>query len=397
MKRLLALLLLAGLLLCSTGCLSAQSLERYGYVLAIGFDRGEQLPYSVTLLIQKTQTDSESQNNSGFLLVKAECNNLLEGIATLSAGLPLQVNLSRTAMIVVEIGLLMEQGQTQAIFDLPFSRLYIRYNTALFASISPAYDMLEGLSNELDPNPSRINMNIGSYSQKTGLIPLAHLSLLVEALDGQTYDLALPLCGITSEEGGKLATRDSVGTYEYAYIGGSLALESEMKTSLAGAALLRDGLMVGFLDGQNVQLLLMATGDFQEGRRLMQAPDGKQITVYLSADQRPKTNFSLVNGQARAHMTIPISVYVETAKKIESSDQEVAAAIERALTRDMAALFDCCRKLGSDVMGFGKHAVSQFQTVRAWEEFNWRNAYMQMDAQFLFEVKLLHRIDAGLE
>ncbi len=397
MKRLLALLLLAAVLLCNTGCLNAQSLERYGYVLAIGFDKGEQLPYSVTLLIQKTQTSSESQNNSGFLLIKAECNSLLDGIETLSAALPLQIDLSRTAMIVVEIELLLEPGQTQTLFDLPFSRLHIRYNTALFASISPAYDTLEGLSNELDPNVSRISMNVGSVSHKTGLIPLAHLSLLFEAMDGQTYDLALPLCGANSEEGGRLAKRDSVGTREYAYIGGSLALKSEMKATLGGAALLRDGRMVGFLDGQNVQLLMMATGDFREGRRLMEIPDGRQVTVYLTADRRPKTKVSFVNGQARARMTIPISAYTETIKSIEAPKHEVEAAIEQSLTQDMEALFACCRKLGSDVMGFGKYAVQQFHTTHAWEAFNWRNAYMQMDAQFEFEIKLHHLEETELE
>lgn len=389
MKRALSALLAIALLTGCTGCLAARSLERYGYVLAIGFDRGEQLPYSVALLLERTQTESESQNNGGFLAVKAECRTLLEGIETLSAGLPLATNTSRTGMIVVSVALLNDAAFLHSLAALPYSRLYIRYNTSLFASLSPAYDTLAGLSNELDPNLSRIETNLASYSEDTGLIPMAHLAMLIEALNGQTYDLSLPLCGVTSEDGTRL-TRDSVGMREYAYIGGSLAIKSEMETSLAGAALLDGGRMVGVLDGQNVQLLTMALGTFCRGRRLLTLPRGDTVPIYLRAKKSPQTVLTFSGGQARAVMTISLDADVEASAHIDATEAELVAAVETALTQEIEQLFACCRALGSDAMGFGRHAVKRFRSARAWEAFDWKRAYREMEADFIFDVHLPH-------
>lgn len=379
--------------LCCTGCLEAVSLERYGYVLAIGFDKGEILPYNVTLLMQKTQSDSESQNSSGFLVAQTECENLLDGIDTISAGLPLQVDFARTAMLVIQTDLLLDPAMSEDIFELPMARLMIRFNVELFASIGKAYDTLEGLSNELDPNLSRIVQNINAYSENTGLIPLAHLSMMLEALHGQAFDVALPLCGVNSQEGQTLVTRDSVGPRDYAYVGGSLIIKSEMKTSLAGAALLRDGQMVGYLDGQNVQLLMLATGSFKKGRRRILGPEGEMLSIYMTAQQKPEISFSLIGGAANATVTIPLSIHVEMPKTLEGDAQEgVVEAVAQSLQTETQELFLCCQGLGSDVMGFGKQAVKHFRTAKAWEAFDWRAAYGRMEAQFIYDVRLQHEV-----
>ena len=66
MKRLVALLLVLALL-PAAGCMSAHSLDRYGYVLGVGFDEGEKLPLRVTLVLQNTMSEgSDSQTNSGI-------------------------------------------------------------------------------------------------------------------------------------------------------------------------------------------------------------------------------------------------------------------------------------------------------------------------------------------
>lgn len=391
MKRLLALILALSIASICSGCLTADSPEHFGYVLAIGFDRGEKLPYSISFLVQKTKTDSESQNNSGFLLVKAECRTLLEAAETLSGSLPLEINFARAALIVVELSLLTSPGSITELLDVPVSRLRIRYNALVLASVSPAYDTLEGLSNELDPNIGRICVNMDAYSDRTGYIPLTNLSSLFEAMEGELFDAMLPLTGVVKENRTQLPSRDSVGTREYAYIGGDLNVESTMKTSLAGAALLQGDRMVGFLDGQNVQLAMMATGDFQQGRRRIHDGKGQIMTVFLRANARPKIQFSL-HPTPKASVTIPLFAYIESPKEPGLSEPLAIEAIEKALTSDMAALFDCCKALRCDTLGFGKQAVRCFHTASDWEAYRWKNAYVNLDAQFSFKITLLHAI-----
>ncbi len=393
-KRIPALVLALILLtLCCTGCLDAVSLERYGYVLAIGFDKGEILPYNVTLLLQKTQTDSESQNSSGFLVVQMECQNLLDGIDTISAGLPLQVDFARTAMMVIQTDLLLDPATSKDIFELPMDQLMIRFNVELFASVGKACDALEGLSNELDANLSRIMQNLSTYSEGTGLIPLTHLSVMLEALHGKAYDVALPLCGITGEEGQTLVKQDSVGQRDYAYVGGSLIIKSEMKTSLAGAALLRDGQMVGYLDGQNVQLLMLTTGAFRKGRRQIAGPNGEPLSIYMIAIQRPQTHFTLAGQTAKATVTIPLLIHVDMPASLSQDMKDsVEQSVAQSLQTETEKLFLCCQRLGCDVMGFGKQAVKHFRTTQAWEAFDWRAVYQRMEVQFVYDVRLRHDV-----
>lgn len=393
-KRCLALLLSVALCICCLGCLNAESLEHYAYVLAIGFDKGELLPYRVTLLLQKTTSESDTQNSSGFVSTQAECRTLLECMETLSGGLPLRLDFARTNMLVISTDLLTQPNVVQNILDLPLTRLRIRYHLPLFAAIGKASDALDGLSNELDPDLSRTVLNIGNYSQKTGLVPSLFLSTIQEALKGQAFDVTLPLCGVTSDQVMRLQTRDSVGNREYAYIGGSLAIQSDMKTSLSGAALLKNGQMVGYLDGQNVQLLLMATGKFTEGRRQIPGPGGKLLSVYLRAEKKPKTTFSLTGNAARANVTIPLLMFVELPQTGGiGTDDTIIRFAEQSLTADTEALFACCRRLGCDAMGFGKQAVQSFHSGEAWEAFDWRAAYAGLEASFTYEIRLLHGVN----
>lgn len=389
MKRFVALLLLFTLL-PSAGCMNAHSLDRYGYVLAIGFDEGETLPLRVTLVLQNTLSESgDSQTNSGFTLVTAECRSLFEAIETVSASLPFQLDLARTAFIVVSAKLAQRDGGVSELLNMSLSRLHIRYNANLFISVGDAHDALAGLSNKLDPSLSKIQVNFGEYAKMTGLIPMANVTTLFEAmLPKSTYDVVIPLCGVTPENANTPLIGDSIGGSEYAYIGGSLLVKSSMKTGLAGAAVLSDGRMSGFIDGQRVQLLLMALGEFAFGRMHFALPDGTILSVQLHAKEKPVTAFSIENG-AHAHMTIPLVAYVESPERLNGvTADELTRLLEDDLTGKMRELFLGCQKLNADTFAFGRHAVRCFRSTGAWEAFDWKAAYRTMDATFTFTIEL---------
>ena len=387
MKRLVALLMLL-LLLPSAGCMNAHSLDRYGYVLSIGFDEGETLPLRITLMLQNTLSEgNDSQTNSGFTLVTAECRGLFEAIETISANLPFQLDLARTAFIVVSAKLAMRDGGVAELLNMSLSRLHIRYNANLFISVGDAHDALAGLSNKLDPSLSKMQVNFGEYAEMTGLIPMTNVTTLFETmLPKSTYDAVIPLCGVTPEKAGKPLVGDSVGGSEYAYIGGSLLVESSMKTGLAGAAILSDGRMVGFIDGQRVQLLLMALGEFTYGRTHCTLPDGATLSVQLHAKEKPVTAFSIANG-AHARVTIPLVAYVESPERLSGiGEEEISRLLEDDLSKKMRELFVGCQKRNADTFAFGRHAVRCFRSVSAWEAFDWKAAYRTMDAAFVFTV-----------
>ncbi|MEG1524007.1 MAG: Ger(x)C family spore germination C-terminal domain-containing protein [Clostridia bacterium] len=389
MKKILSFIVACAIAIPSVGCLEAHSLDQYGYVMGIGFDKGEVLPYRITLMLQNMQMGSDEQKNGGFTLIDAECRNLFEAIETLSGSLPFQLDFARTALLVIESSLLQEEGGLERLLDLSLHHLLIRYNANVFVSLSSAYDAMGGLQNELDPNLSKMQQNFVAYSESTGLIPVTNLMMLSEEMTEKTHDPMLPVCGITHEEQKVTQGRDSVGETPYAYIGGSLLIKSGMKTELAGAALLSNGRMVGVLGGQNTQLLLMGNGTFQSGRMQLLDRKGNTVSVYFEKDGEMKVHLTLWP-MPRAIVTIPLTANIELPdRSIEESKERTQEMIAEQLAQGTQKVFACCQKHGADTFGFGKYAVKQFSRTVDWDRYDWKKAYQELNATFIYTVRLV--------
>lgn len=386
-KRFLALLIACCLLL--TGCLEGQSLDRYGYVIAIAYDLGEQLDYKITFMLQKPAKGESEQSSGSFVLVTAECNNLFEAIQTLSSSLPFELNFARTSFMVFSHPLLYTRGDVlDTQLDLSFAKLRIRYNIQLFVSLTSAKDALNGLENEFYSSVTKLQSNFVSYADETGWIPITNTSLLDEAISDKTFDAILPLMGV-SEDALTRAVGDSVGGRSYAYIGGRMLTDTKMKTGLAGAAILSGGEMVGILDGRHVQLVRMANGEFQNGRVQMMTDDGKPISVSLRQTKKPSRKLELGN-PARGKVEVYLRADIELPQSdLGYTNEELEGMIEDELSAAYPPLFAACRELNADVFGFGRLAKGKFSLAADWENFDWKSAYRTMEAAFSVEVDLV--------
>lgn len=387
-KRMLPAILL--IVLLAPGCVKPRTIDSFGYILAVGFDLGEQLPYQITLMLQKTGGESKENQKSGFELISAECGSLYEAIDTLTASLPFQLDFARTSMFVFSVPLLTERRDAmEELTDVSFPRLRIRDNVHLFVSLGTAYDALKGFENAFDANISKLQTNFIAYSREMGLIPTANLAMLAESKSGKTFDIVLPVIGV-SEKNTLRAIRDCVGERRYSYIGGQMLTDSAMKSGISGSALFCMDQLVGILDGQNTQLLLMTTGEFHSGRVRLVAPNGQTVSVYLKTLEKPRRRLTL---GASPHLTVSMMFQADvetpqTGLNLEAEElrQWIAASIEDA----MPPLFFALREMGADSMGVGKEAVKQFSSTRAWEKFDWTRVYQKMDASFSVTVQIVH-------
>lgn len=386
-RKLIAAGMALALLLPLNGCLNGRSLDQFGYVIGLGFESGDTEPYRVTLMLQKTNLENNAQSGGGFTLVTAECRNLFEAIDTVSAKLPYLLDFSRVMLLIVEDRLLYEEGVLDRLMNISYAKLHIRYNVNLFVSLGSAEETMRGLENELDPNLSRLQANFNTYSKTTGLTPIANIAALHEAINSKAYDLVVPLCGMAKEP--VRITLDSVGQEPYAYVGGSLLVNSEMTTGIAGSALLCDGTMCGILSGQNTQLLLMATGAFHTGRMQLENPDGEGISVWFRAEEQPKIR--LLRAAHRAEISISLIAEVEMPEtNFRYDSSQLSQCMEQQLIERLARLYQTCRDTGSDAFCLGKYAIREFRDTASWEAYDWASEYKTVDARFTVEIKLTH-------
>ena len=113
MRRLI-LICLCCLLLC--GCLSKGDPSEDAFVLAFGIERGATYPYRFALMIAMPKGGEENAAMD-TKVIAVEARTLHEAIEAQSAALPLHLNFSRTALILISESLL-QDGKLQELFDL---------------------------------------------------------------------------------------------------------------------------------------------------------------------------------------------------------------------------------------------------------------------------------------
>lgn len=393
-KRCLMLSMLLLFSACFSGCLQDTGIDQYAYVTAIGFDRGEHLPYKFSCMLHRVDYESGERRLAGTELVSSEGSSIFEAINTLSASLPLQLSFVRTVLLVAEHSLLSDGTFLRQLIDTALPSLFIRYNASMYVSLCSAEQVLRGLHTELDPGLVKMQENFLTYSRDTGLIPMASLMKISESLIDGAFDVALPLCGVVSDAPGGM--QDSVGDEPYAYLGGNLHTVTDMDTEIAGAAIFSDGKLVGILNGQNTQLLQMAVGDFDRAYVRFGSVSGTEVDILLKRVKKTEIHLSH-GGQPTVTFRIFLSAYVEQPdgfSGVETNDIE--AWIRSVLEQRYQRLFAACRALDADVFGIGTETALWTASAADAEQLDMKTLYANTEAIFDIDVTLVHAADSAL-
>lgn len=370
------------------GCLQDKGIDQYAYVSAIGFDRGEKLPYKFTCMLHRVDFESGERRLAGTEIITAEGSSLFEAINTLSASLPLQLSFVRTVLLVAEHSLLYDGAFLEQLINTALPSLFIRYNANMFVSLSSAEQVLRGLHTELDPGLAKMQENFLTYSKDTGLIPMTNLMKISESMTDGAFDLALPLCGVVSDDAGGM--QDSVGEEPYAYLGGNLHTVTDMDTEVVGAAIFSDGKMVGILNGQNTQLLQMAVGDFDRAYIRFGEADGQEVDILLKRKKPTKIKLGQ-EGHPIVTISIGISAYIVQPDRLSNLRAEEAEAwIRSVLEQRYQRLYAVCRSLGSDVFGIGTETALRCRTANQLRQLDVKKIYAETDAVFDIDVTLVN-------
>lgn len=389
MKRAPLLILAVLLALAAGGCLKTNAVDESGYVLAIGFDPGETFAYRITFAVQKLSAESSEPRTDGFTLFSAEAETLFQAIETVSGSAPYQLSFVRTSILIFDRKLLEETGRLSALMNTAMEQLRIRYNANTFVALDGAKKVLEGLNSRESPQSiDKLQEHFSAYARDTGLLPQVTFLMLYQGLRQPTSDAIVPLMG-TNEDIRQLGTADSVGATDYAYLGGRTATQTLLQTGIAGSALMRADQLVGILSGQNTQLLMMATGEFETGDIQFSIPDGSGVaTVSVRMETAPKTELVLAEPPT-AFVKIRLEADLMHPEVLERiANQELEAHLSRFLEWQLQDVFLTCRRLGSDAFGFGKLAVKQFTSVSEWESYDWKAHFARMEARFEVDVVL---------
>lgn len=436
LRKLFSLFFAMGLCLLCAGCLQARSLDTYGYVVCIGVDKSEQPPFDVTFAVQKIGGQEESPQSQGFTLATVGCTNLFEAMDLASGTLPYELNLSRTQMIVIGESLA-QSGAWSEFLDISSDTLHLRHDADLIIAKDKAMDFIAGLKNSIEPVIDKIRFDFLQDTATLGYIPTCNLFRCEEALLGQYFDPVIPYGAFSEnvtddaqlskamQEGKKISelsesdqqggtqsgqngqsgqdaqaasgllmpqtNLDSVSispTHEYHYTPEQLPRQGGLKSVLMGSALFDGKKMVGYLDGQHTQLLLMALDEFERGRIYMNDPDGQVMSVLLLRRNAAKHQLTL-GDEPKAEIKIDLEVMIEMPSSIVGKDStQLTRYIADFLERELEAVFASCQSLNADAFGLGKLAAKQLKSIGQWESFSFKERYPHIDMTFDVAVRL---------
>ncbi len=232
MKRIVALLLLLALLPLG-GCLGGVSLDKYGYVLDLGVERGDVMPYRFVFLLNEDTAGSgeEGEDRGRVSMVSAEERSLFAAVDALSGALSAQLSFERTTLLAFSRELA-EAGEMEKIMEGALSRLKIRQNVRVVVVEDQMQEAFRGLISQGDPSMNRLKTNVKLLEENYGYVEDWGLSQVREAFENDTGDALLPYAGLT---GGPMVP-DMAGGEVYPYLGGSLLGEGQIMTSLCGSA-----------------------------------------------------------------------------------------------------------------------------------------------------------------
>ena len=380
--RRIALILSACMLLL--GCMQSKNIDEYAYVLNVGVERGTTMPYLVTLLVSVPggTEDTKVENT----VISAEARSFSEAYETLNAAYPSRLSFARASLLAVGEDLAKDGAQT-AFLDVAFGKPDLWPNLRIVVVKPPVRDVFEGWLTEADPSLRKIKTAVGDLSAESGMTADAGYSAYLEAIGDKRIDAMTAYAG-ANEYG---LTPDLLGGETYPYVGGSLLVESALKTSTAGSAIFDGDRMVGVLDGRHTMEVLMVTGAFRKGEMQFTMPDGETLRVALYRMRAPKIR--LEDGAAQVRLVLEADILEP--ERIQADRETLRSFLEEQLETELGSVFSALQRAGSDAMGFGRFRAEQFRSVSDWEACDWKSEYRTLPAAFSVTVMLSH--DPGRE
>ena len=376
MRRIPLILLLCTMLL---GCMQSKNIDEYAYVLNVGVERGTTMPYLVTVLISVPGGTEDTKVEN--VVVTAEARSFSEACETLNAAYPSRLSFARASLLAIGEDLAKDGAQT-AFLDFAFGKPDLWPNLRTVVVKPPIRDVFEGWITEADPSLRKIKTAVGDLANESGTAADIGYSTYLEAISDKRFDAILAYAG-ENEYG---LQSDLVGGEAYPYVGGSLLIESALKTSTAGSAVFDGDRMVGVLDGRHTMETLMVTDAFRKGVMCFSLPDGSMFNVTLYRMRVPKIRIK--NGKATVELFLEADI-IEPAH-VSTDREELKESIKEQLESELSAVLSALQRAGSDAMGFGRFRAKQFRTALEWEACNWKGEYRSLSVTFSVTLMLSH-------
>ncbi len=361
------------------------SIDELAYVVAIGFDVGENSNLKISFQInmpssaKEQSSGGESSESSSSVINTVECNSFDVGVSLLNSYLSKKVNMTHCKYLIFSEELA-SKGIGNYIYSLK-NNVEVRPTCNILISKCSANYFLENSKSVIDEVAAKY-FSLETSSEKntsyTEAITLKDFFCDLSDSFGSPYAILGSVNGLDSNNVG--GTNSSLDDKEYT------AKESDTGTQKnienLGLAVFKDDKLVGELSGLETITHLILSNRFQNATVNIPSPfnDSNYISLYIYS-AKSRNSVQILNG------TPYIKCNVNLEMKLLSSSQnanymtdENKKLIEEYTNSYFLAhinnyLYKTSKEFQADVCKFGKYAVRHFLTLNSWNNYDWLNKY----------------------
>ncbi|RFU66395.1 Ger(x)C family spore germination protein [Peribacillus saganii] len=387
MYRTLLLILVLLFTVCLAGCYDLKEVDQRAYVIAMGLDKSErENQLKITYIIANPEvgslvggsTDEPPQetitvHSSDFITAKNTANTVVSK----------QLTYEMLQIMVVSEELASRKDFIRWFYDTTKDR-EIRRDTYLAISKEDASEYLQNNKPQLETRPHKYFQFMITRGVETGMLPDSTFHRFYEITE-QDADLFLAIY-TTSKP-----AKDPPARHEDEYMAGEVNAKGDAnKTQFAGAAVFKEGVMIGKLNGQETRIasVLDETTDIKDVLSTIHDPFNKEyrLAVRILKKQNNEVTMNLEKSTPEIRIKVPLVVdvlsdrsmvdYTKDTRKREILRRQIKVDFEREynglIAKSQQEFKGCPFPLSLD-------ARKYFLTIKEYKNFDWMKTYPDMD------------------
>lgn len=392
-----------------SGYLHEQDINDLAYVIAIGFDVGNDDKLKLTFQISIPSGNSSGSSGGGgssssekgvsdTLNQTVECNSFNSGLNTANNIISKRLNLSHCKFIIFS-----EELASLGILDYIYTlenNIELRSNCNILVSTSTAEEFINSSTPILEHSTSKYYEIITTSSRYSGYTSNATLNSVYTSIVDDFSETSTMLGNVQKEEE---SSKDESSSSEESSSGEGGSSDGENSSGgnssssgqtsskdgmasdiiIGGMAVFKKDKLVGTLSKEETVPYLIVTDKLKECVVSIPSPfsEGNYIDLHIYDFSKTKNSVKLDSSgpQITTNVTLKSTILSNDFDFDSSSNEDIEKIISAASDYFKEQIMNyyekTAREFKSDITGLGKHAVYKFPTIDDWEEYNWSEKF----------------------
>ncbi|MCL6515360.1 Ger(x)C family spore germination protein [Alicyclobacillus sp.] len=407
----------ASLAVCglTSGCYDRQELEQQAFVTTLGIDKAPDGLIDCTFRIALPENPASGGGKGGDTPlagtgpVTFRAHNIVEALTIANSSVERTISLTHLGQVIFGEDLARE-GLSD---ELQAMTRFREFRPSLYLGVArgKAHDIIAADKPVLEHSPTRMPDSIADVGERTGLFPVVSLHDFITVSSEHHMASMMPTLSVNDsvkpntqgQQGGQgqgggggganSGAGSDAGDKPLSFTSGQVARSGGNPVEWMGAALFKEGRLVGTIDGRQSMLLSVLQGHIK--RTQMTVPDpltkGQYLSLALKTERTPVYTVRL-GEPMQIGVLVPIEADVVSMKgSANYSLPQTRLKVEQTLNRELSEQFTSVLSLllnryQCDVVPVALHARHLFPTHEAYVNYPWEDRLK--DAQVHVSVQL---------